>query len=520
MSNKMRKLIAIGAVAVMALTTVAAAEEATTEEAVAEAAEAVREGEGGNMVYVTSPFGQKFSPFFATTAYDMEVVDLTQAPALAADRGGAIIEHGIEGETINYNGTDYTYYGMGDVTVTQNDDGTVDYEIHIRDDQKFSDGEPVTIDDYIFSFYVYADPTYDGSTTLYALPIEGMEEYRSGMQSKLELLLATARAGYEENEYFTEDEYNSFWEAFDAAGENFAQEIVDYCKAAGYNEESDSVSACAANWGFELAEDAGAADFFTAIVDAYGYDISDDGMNAESAGTSMTDFLTEQIGGEDAMLEMQKGIQTGAGAENVSGLTRIDDYTVNIHMTEFDATAIYNVGLTLAPLHYYGDPDAYDYDNNQFGFTKGDLSAVKANTAQPVGAGPYVFDGYANGVVTLKANEYYFKGKPATEVLLLQEGVDSDYVPGIVTGTYDIAVPSLNDETVKAIQDANSNGELCGDVLETILVDYRGYGYLGINADLVTVLFHWTILLFLCQYHTVRNSPLYFERNFQVSKNN
>ena len=47
------------------------------------------------------------------------------------------------------------------------------------------------------------------------------------MQSKMDLILATERAGYEENEYFTEDEYNSFWETFDAAGADFAQEIVD-----------------------------------------------------------------------------------------------------------------------------------------------------------------------------------------------------------------------------------------------------------------------------------------------------
>ena len=141
----------------------------------------------------------------------------------------------------------------------------------------------------------------------------------------------------------------------------------------------------------------------------------------------------------------------------------------------------------MAPLHYYGDPAAYDYENNQFGFTKGDLSGVKAVTSEPIGAGPYVFDGYANGVVTLKANEYYFKGKPETEVLLLQESIDSDYVPGIVTGTFDLAVPTINEETLNAIKDANSNGELDGDTLHTILVDYRGYGYLGINADLVNV---------------------------------
>ncbi|MBQ1312174.1 MAG: ABC transporter substrate-binding protein [Blautia sp.] len=472
----MKKIAALSMASVMVLSTAA----------MAETAEAPAEGAHANIVYATSTFGQKFSPFFATTAYDMEVVDLTQALALATDRGGAVIYKGIEGETIDYNGTDYTYYGLGDVEVTQNEDGTVDYTIHIRDDQVFSDGEPMTIDDYIFSFYVYADPTYDGSTTIYALPIEGMEEYRSGMQSKLELLLGTARAGYEANDYFTEDEYNSFFTAFDAAGEAFAQEIVDYCKGAGYNAEDDSVAACAANWGYELAEDATAADFFASMVDNYGYDLSDEGINLETAGTSITDFITANIG-EEAMLDLQKGIQTGSGADNVAGLTRVDDYTVNIHMTSFDATAIYNVGLYMAPLHYYGDPAAYDYKNNKFGFAKGDLSAIKAKTSEPIGAGPYVFDGYANGVVTLKANEHYFKGKPATEVLLMQESIDSDYVPGIVTGTFDIAGPSMNDETVRAIQDANSNHELQGDTLHTILVDYRGYGYLGINADLVNV---------------------------------
>ena len=439
-----------------------------------------------NIVYATSTFGQKFSPFFATTAYDMEVVDLTQGGALAADRGGAVIYNGIEGETINYNGTDYTYYGMGDVEVTQNDDGTVDYTITIRDDLKFSDGEPVTIDDYIFSFYVFVDPTYDGSSTIYALPIEGMEEYRSGMQSKMDLILATEEAGYEENDYFTEAEYDQFWEAFHKAGANFAQEIVDYCIAAGYNAEGDPVEVVAETWGFEgLPEGATADDFFNMILDTYGYDVSDDGMNAESAGTSMLDFIGAELG--DDLANFQTGVQTGEGAANVKGLTRVDDYTVNLHMTQFDATAIYNVGLTLAPLHYYGDASAYDYDNNAFGFTKGDLSTVKENTSVPLGCGPYVFDGYSNGVVTLKANEYYFQGKPATEVLLMQEAVDSDYVPGIVSGTFDIAVPSINDATLKAIQDANSNGELQGDTIETVLIDYRGYGYLGINADLVNV---------------------------------
>ena len=479
--NKMRRLIALLGVSVMALSSIAMGEEAATENTAETVEAAAPAREGGNIVYATSTFGQKFSPFFATTAYDMEVVDLTQVPALAADRGGAVIEHGIEGETKNYNGTDYTYYGIGDVEITQNDDGSVDYQLHIRDDVKFSDGEPMTIDDYIFTFYVLVDPTYDGSSTIYALPIEGMEEYRSGMDARGNVIFAAGQDGYTENDGYTQEQYDAFWDYYNNnAGADFAQEIVDYCISNGYNAPDDSVAACAANWGFELEEGATAQDFWDAIVAAY--DTVEEAEATESAGSSRLQLTIAALGAD-----YETGIETGNSAASVSGLTRVDDYTANIHMTSFDATAIYNVGLTMAPLHYYGDPAAYDYDNNQFGFTKGDLSTVKAHTSEPIGAGPYVFDGYANGVVTLKANEYYFQGKPATEVLLLQESIDSDYVPGIVTGTFDIAAPSINEDTVKAIQDANSNGELQGDVLHTILVDYRGYGYLGINADLVNV---------------------------------
>lgn len=82
------------------------------------------------------------------------------------------------------------------------------------------------------------------------------------------------------------------------------------------------------------------------------------------------------------------------------------------------------------------------------------LSTVKAKTTEPLGCGPFAFDGYANGVVTLKANPYYFLGEPKIKTLLMQESVDSDYVPGIVTATFDIAVPSINDDTLSAIQDA------------------------------------------------------------------
>ena len=106
-----------------------------------------------------SPFSSKFSPFFAETAYDQDVAGMTQVSLITSDRQGAMIYNGIKGETIKYNGTDYTYYGIADVKTTENADGTVFYDFTLRDDVKFSDGHVLDVDDVIFSMYVLCDPT-------------------------------------------------------------------------------------------------------------------------------------------------------------------------------------------------------------------------------------------------------------------------------------------------------------------------------------------------------------------------
>ena len=472
--NKLNKRIALVLALVLAF---ALSFGALAEEAQGEAAEERLEG---SLVFATATFGQKFSPYFYTTAYDGEVVDNTTLYLLAADRGGAVINNGIAGETVDYNGTDYEYTGAGDVEVVMNDDGSVDYNLTMRDDIVFSDGVPATIDDVIFSIYVQCDPTYDGQGTLYALPIEGMEEYRSGMESLFNLILA---AGRDNTDFTNWDEatQTAFWADIDQAGEAFAQEIVDYCKAAGYNDESDSVAACAANWGFELAEDATAADFFANMVEAYEGDLAQL-SDTETAGSSLFDLMENY----DAYAG---GVQTGEGAPNISGIIRTGDYSMTVHMTEYDATAIYSVkDFIVGPKHYYGDDALYDYDNNSFGFPKGDLSGVKAKNTAPLGAGPYTFDSYENNVVTLKANPNYFKGEPKIQYIQMQEVLqETDYVPGLLTGSFDVAMPSINEDTVRAIKDGNGNDALVGDAITTVLVDYRGYGYLGINADLVNV---------------------------------
>jgi len=453
------------------------------------------EENNSTLVYATATFGQKFSPFFYTTAYDEEVVSNFTGGLLAADRGGAIIHHGIEGETVEYNGTDYTYYGMGDVEVVQNDDGSVDYNLTMRDDIVFSDGTPATIDDVIFGIYVMADPSYDGSSTVYALPIEGMADYYNSQQYLYKLL---AEAGRDNTDFSLWDEatQTAFWASIDAAGAKLAQEVVDSV-VGSYNTDEytgvieatpDEIAADPAlqvkfgmnMWGYGDAwtEGATVADFWAAIE--ANYDSVIEAAETETAGSSIWDLM-------DDFADYDKLVATGDDVPNIKGIIRTGDYSLTVHMTSYDATAIYNMSFIIAPLHHYGDVSKYDYDNNKFGFDKGDLSGVKAKTSDPLGCGPYIFKSYENGVVTMEANPTYFLGEPKTKTILFKEGEDADYVPGIVTGTYDLAVPSISEETLNAITDANSNGELTGDTLTTILVDYRGYGYLGINADLVNI---------------------------------
>lgn len=447
-----------------------AAEEPATEEPAAE-----EPAKADTLVVGYSLFSQKFTPFFADTAYDQDVASMTQLALLGTDREGNVIMNGIEGETRTYNGTDYLYTGIADLVITENDDGTVDYDFTMRDDIVFSDGVPMTADDVIFTLYVLSDPTYTGSSTFYAQPILGMEEYRSGMDTLFNLLVA---AGPDNTDftYWTEDQQTAFWADIEQAGEKFAQEIVDYCAAYG----ATNVAEGAALWGFDgLAEDATAADFWAAIVEAYGGDI-DTASETETAGSSIYDLMENY----DAY---STGVAVGSGAANIAGIQKTGDYSIRITLTKVDATAIYQLAQTVTPLHYYGDTALYDYDNNMFGFVKGDLSGVHAKDTEPLGAGPYVFKGYENGVVSFEANENYFKGCPKTKYVKFQETAEADKLTGLTTGLFDITDPSFTNDVVDGIKAANSNGELVGDVVTTNSVDNLGYGYIGINADTVNV---------------------------------
>lgn len=459
-------------------------------------------GSDAPLVLAIDDFSEKFSEFFAASVPDRNVADLTSVALIGNDRAGELVYNGIEGETRNYNGTDYTYTGISNCVVTENADGTVDYDFTLREGVKFSDGEELTADDVIFSYYVYCDPSYDGAASTYALPIVGMEDYRKGSDTLFNLLV---KAGEKNTDFtnFTEEQQKQFFEVdLPAAGEKFAQSIADYCAAKGYAAETeavakDPVANGMVNWGFARDNGDGtittsatgttydvaggkaptAADYWAELMESYNGDIVSL-SDTEKADYSITDFLSD---------DYKVAIETGSSADHIEGIKKTSDYSVRITLSEIDATAIYQLAIRVQPLHYYGDESKYDYDNNRFGFEKGDLSSVRAKTTTPMGAGPYRFDKFENKIVYMSANENYYKGAPVTKNIQLKVTSSSDKESGVVQGTVDISDPSASKSVLEQISGENSNGELTGDVLTTVLTDYRGYGYIGMNSENVSV---------------------------------
>ncbi len=452
-------------------------ESAAANESTTGAGDSTATGSSDTLVAASNHFDGKFSPFFAQSADDNDIISMTQLMLAGTDRQGAIIMNGIEGETRPYNGTDYTYYSPSNIVMTENEDGTVYYDVTIRDDLKFSDGTPVDIDDAIFSLYVYADPTYDGSTTIYSQPIVGMEEYRSGMATLASLLAA---AGEDNTDFslWTEEQQTAFWAAVNDGGVKFAQEIVDYMTQ--NNGATDVVSA-AAGWGFELPEGADAKAFFMAIGDKYGWSFS--AMEAETAGSALADLIPADVYDFATM-----GIETGTSADHIEGIQKTGDYSMRIVTSEVSANMIYQLGIPVAPLHYYGDESLYDYENNKFGFEKGDLSKVRSVTSTPMGAGPFTFNEYKNGIVYLDANPNYYLGEPKVKHLNFLESLEDDKVVGIEAGTIDISEPSYTTEVRNQVIEYNGGEDtMDGSKVTMRMFDFLGYGYVGLSAENVKV---------------------------------
>lgn len=122
---------------------------------------------------ISTPDGV-FSPFFSTSAYDSSIVGLTQLSMLSTDSKGNIVCGENEPTVVK------------DYTVTEEKEGNevkyTTYEFLIKNGIKFSDGVDLTIKDVLFNLYIYLDPAYTGSATMYSTDIVGLKNYRQQQQ--------------------------------------------------------------------------------------------------------------------------------------------------------------------------------------------------------------------------------------------------------------------------------------------------------------------------------------------------
>lgn len=446
------------------------------------------------LVIGTGAFSEKFSPFFADTAYDQEIVTLNNVALLTTDRSGGLVLNAIEGETIPYNGVNYTYKGTSNITINYDEASDITtYTAKIRDDIKFADGHVADADDIIFTYYVLADNNYDGSSTLNSIPIIGLENYRRNNSNA-------------ESTVITEEELNAALENLsDAAKEEIASTIV----VPTLTSELDWVKGLYGNDSYKKYTDEHPAAkdlfaFFYNIDEAYdSYAVTDEaqvladiiaqyGSDYKALGAGYAGDENYYLGDVTSIVRNaimdEKLAAGGEDVANITGIKKLSQTEVEVKVKGYNATAIYQLfGINLAPMHYYGSEALYDYDNNKFGFTRDDLSIVREKTTKPLGAGPYKLVKYENKVAYLEANDNYYKGAPKTKFVQYKETADADMISGVGTGTIDITNPSGSVTAFDEIKSYNSNGELTGNKIFTSTVDNLGYGYIGLNAETMNV---------------------------------
>ncbi len=468
----------------------------------------------------TSTLDGKFSEFFHTSAYDRYVVELTSMYLLASDKNAEPIAN-----------DEKPSYAQSFTTEVADDNSSTVYTFVLKNDAVFSDGTPVTIDDLLFNFYVYSDPYYDGSSTIYALDIDGLAEYR--LQTSTEMvevgddILAAGISGEAGEDpvlgsgltVATAEQQQQFWAYLDEAGANFAQEITDFVVNNYLNDDYvesalpgftvDEVKSSEtlqtafgmAMWGFGELEDKTFTDgsgneydlsdatttldgnvYWQNLVDAYGYDL--EGLNGEQAGEkNVEDYVADLFYQNEGSVAGGVASITGITTSTVTGDDGEEHDALVVTLNGIDPTAIFKLaGIPISPKAYYSE--GYEGEVNEFGVNPNNadfMTFLKTKNDNPVGAGPYIFDSYKDNVVTMKANPNFILGEPKIPVVRFQVLEQGSELDALKTGTVHFAEPSASQQIVSDI----SSGSGDYSKLDYILVDNDGYGYIGINSQAI-----------------------------------
>ncbi len=121
-------------------------------------------------VVMTEQLDGLFNPFFSTSSADASVVSMTQIGMLSSKY--------VDGQVQVAYGEDEAVV-VKDYDIVENSNKTTTYTFVLKNGIQFADGHPLTMEDVLFNYYVYLDPVYTGSNTLYSTDILGLSEYRT-----------------------------------------------------------------------------------------------------------------------------------------------------------------------------------------------------------------------------------------------------------------------------------------------------------------------------------------------------
>ncbi len=202
-------------------------------------------------------------------------------------------------------------------------------------------------------------------------------------------------------------------------------------------------------------------------------------LNIDDVIFSLYAFADQSYKGRERVKELQ-----------LVQVKRIDDYKCKISVRGFDRDDLRVLNIPICALHFYGDENAYQYEEDQFGFPKGDISSLIKKKNTPMGAGSYKFIKYESGIVYYEANEKYYLECPLTAFVQLKE-VDTKDIPKrvemLAKAEVDvISLPGEND-SISEITTVNSSGKLNGGTISTRLYDGAHFSYIGMNAETVCV---------------------------------
>lgn len=373
------------------------------------ACQSVRSGGASTLKVGVGTVTGEFHPFYAEEPGDRAVVAQTYR---------SIQRRGADNSLINdCGGISYELVG----------DSKVKYTITIRDDLRFSNGDPVTIHDVIFFYYFISDASYDGVyRDFYRNDIEGLKAY-----------------------YYNDPNYaQALANIADTVQKNYTAETVSQTDLTAYLAATslaglfgglDTPSLYGGTWREWMtktghAQALGNAKDAAAVLQAVAAAEAAEHPKSYNPAEWYRQKLTDEY--------ISRSYAAGTKVKDISGIRKINDYTCTVLFNSRSINAISQLNALIVSEKFYA-----------VNYVKGDAKAVHDMEQFGIGCGPYFLSDYEGNRVTMNANKYYSDAKPAFASLQLVDyaAANIDPISGVSDGKLDVVTTQAAADTINRL---------------------------------------------------------------------